>query len=158
VGLYLLSLLEPLPMEVGLFRDDGAALSRLTKKENEKLKQEIIRIFKKEGLDITINVNLKVIEFLDVECDLNTGTYKPFTKPNNTILYIDVNSKYPQSMKKNNPLSVQKHLSLLSSNEEIFNLASPKYQEALDKAGYKHKLVYDPTATIGPSGKRYRSK
>ena len=92
VGLYLLSLLEPLPMEVGLFRDDGAALSRLTKKENEKLKQEIIKIFKKEGLDITINVNFKVIEFLDVECCLNTGTYKPFTKPNNTILYIDVMS------------------------------------------------------------------
>ena len=49
-------------------------------------------------------------------------------------------------MKKNNPLSVQKRLSLLSSNKEIFNSARPKYQEALDKAGYKHKLVYDPTA------------
>ena len=28
----------------------------------------------------------------------------------------------------------------------------------MDKAGYKHKLQYDPTATIGPKGKRYRAK
>ena len=42
--------------------------------------------------------------------------------------------------------------------KRFFYSVSPQYQEALDKAGYKHKLVYDPTATTGKSGKRYRSK
>jgi hypothetical protein len=122
------------------------------------LKQDIIKIFKKEGLNITINVNLKVVEFLDVELNLETETHKPFTKPNNTILYVNADSNHPQSMKRNIPLACQKRLSLLSSNEDIFNAAAPEYQEALDKAGYKYQLRYDHTAKIGVQGKRYRAK
>ena len=89
---------------------------------------------------------------------MNTGTHRPFIKPNNTILYVDANSNHPQSIKKNIALGVQKRLSLLSSNEAIFISAAPKYQEALDKAGYKHQLKYDPMATTGTSGKRHRAK
>ena len=131
VGLYLLSLLRHLPLQVGLFRDDGLAVSTLTKRQNEKVKQEICRIFKNEGLDITITTNLKNVEFLDVELNLNTGIQKPFTKPNNTILYVDANSNHPPSIKKNIPLSVQKRLSILSSDEQVFNEVAPQYQEAL---------------------------
>ena len=158
VGLYLLSMLRELIKDIGLFRDDGLAVSNLTKRQNEKLKQDIIKVFKKEGLDITIKVNLKVVEFLDVELNLNTGTHRPFTKQNNTIQYINVQSNHSQSHKKNIPLACQKRLSLLSSNEDIFNTVAPQYQDALDKAGHKHKLMYDPTAVIGTKGKRYRSK
>ena len=158
VGLYLLSKLKHLKMTVGLFRDDGLAVSSLTSRQNKKLKQEIIKIFKQEGLSITINVNLKVVEFLDVELNLQTGTHKPYTKPNNTILYVDSDSNHPQSIKKNIPLGVQKRLSLLSSTEEIFKSVAPEYQEALDKAGYKHQLKYDAAAKTGASGKRYRAK
>ena len=57
VGLYLLSLLKQVIKEVGLFRDDGLAVTSLTPFQNEKLKQDIIRIFKQEGLSITKNVN-----------------------------------------------------------------------------------------------------
>ena len=32
----------------------------------------------------------------------------------------------------------------LSSNEKIFNDAIPEYQDAIEKAGYKYKLYYDP--------------
>ena len=126
VGLYLLSLLKQVIKEVGLFRDDGLAVTSLTPFQNEKLKQDIIRIFKQEGLSITINVNFKFFEFLDVELNLNTGTHRPFIKPNNTILYVDANSNHPQSIKKNIALGVQKRLSLLSSNEAIFYLCSPQ--------------------------------
>ena len=58
----LLSMLWELIKDIGLFRDDGLAVSNLTKRQNEKLKQDIIKVFKKEGLDITIKVNLKVVE------------------------------------------------------------------------------------------------
>ena len=125
VGLYLLSLIKHLLKEAGLFRDDGLAVSRLTKRENENVKKEIREIFRKEGLEITIDVNLKVVEFLDVELDLNNGTHKPFIKPNNTILYVDVNSNHPKSITKNIPLGIQKRISLLSSNETIFWAAAP---------------------------------
>ena len=93
-----------------------------------------------------------------MELNLNTGTHKPFVKPNNTILYVDVNSNHTQSMKKNIPLALYKRLSPLSSNEEIFNSAAPPYQEALYKAGHKHKFKYNPMATLCASGKWYRAK
>jgi len=83
-----------------------------------------------------------------VELDLRNDTHRPYTKPNNTILYVDAKSNHPPSIKKNIPLAVQKRLSLLSSNEQIFYEAATPYQEALKKAGHTHLLVYekpDPT-------------
>ena len=70
VGLYLLDRIKHLKMKAGMFRDDGIAVSSLSKRENENLKNEIIKIFKEEGLDITINVNLNFFEVLDVELNL----------------------------------------------------------------------------------------
>ena len=142
VGLYLLYLLRHLPLTPGLFRDDCLAVSVQTRRQTEQSKKEICRIFKAEGLDITIEANLKIVDFLDVELNLNEGTHKPFSKPNNTILYVDSKSNHPPSIKKNIPLAVQKRLSILSSNEDIFNESAPQYQEALYKAGYTHELKY----------------
>ena len=82
------------------------------------------------------------MQFLDVEVDLNSGTHKPYTKPNNTLLYIDINSNHPTSVLKNTAEAVQNRLSKLSSNEEIFNQAAPPYQAALNNAGYKHTLKF----------------
>ena len=67
VGLYLLSLIKHLKLEAGVFRDDGLAVNKLSKRENEIMKKEICSIFKKEGLDITITANLKIVEFLYIE-------------------------------------------------------------------------------------------
>ena len=106
-------------------------------------------------MEITITENFKVVEFLDVELNLNTGTHKTYTKPNN-IQFVNVKSDHTESMKKNIPVACQKRLSLLSTNEDIINSASLQYQEALDKAGYKCK--YNATATLGASKKRYRCK
>ena len=89
--------------------------------------------------------------------NLDTGIHKPFTKSNNTILYVDANSNHPPSIQKDIPLSVQKRLSILSSNEQVFNEIVLQYQEALDKAGYKHKLIYESQANIHKQ-KRNRSK
>ena len=37
---------------------------------------------------------------------------------------------------------VNKRISTLSSNKKVFDEAKPVYQEALDKAGHKHRLEY----------------
>ena len=154
VGLYLLSLLIQLGITVGLFRDDGAAVTTLPPKEAEKLKSKIVKIFKAEGLDITIQANLKSIEFLDAEVDLTTGIHRAFSKPNNNILYIDVKSNHPQCVIKNTPLAVQKRLSMLSSNEEVFNQTAPPYQAALEKAGHRHMLKFEKPTTSKRSNNR----
>ena len=159
VGLYLLFLLKNLPLlNPGLFRDDGLAVTTQSRFEAEKTKKKICDIFKSEGLSITIEANLKVTDFLDVELNLNTQTHKPFSKPNNTILYVNVNSNHPPSVLKNIPLAVQKRLSLLSSNEQIFNDAAPPYQEALNNSGYQHILKFENNAQNSNSKKRTRSR
>ena len=84
-------------------------------------------------------------EFLDLYFDLQAETYKPYNKPNNTPQYIHKDSNHPPSVLKSIPEGVNKRLSSRSSNEEMFNLASPLFQEALDKSGYQYKLKFKPT-------------
>ena len=46
-------------------------------------------------LEITIEFGLKTVNYLDITLDLNTSSYKPFRKPNDTPCYIDKNSNHP---------------------------------------------------------------
>ena len=95
VGLFLLSKLQDLNIDLGLYRDDGLGICCLSKRQIEKSKQEMCKIFNAYNLKITIDVNHKIVDFLDVTLDLNTGLFKPFMKPNNTILYVNKNSNHP---------------------------------------------------------------
>ena len=93
-------------------------------------------------MKITIQRNLKIVDYLDVTFNLTDSPYRPFNKTNNEINYIHKQSNHPPSIIKQLPLSVERSLSKLSSNEKIFNDSIPIYQEALLKAGYNHKLTY----------------
>ena len=89
VGIYMLSLITPkFKGQVGLYRDDGLAVFKATAKQVEETKQEVSETFKSNGLKITIQANKKAINFLDATLDLSSGSYKPFMKPNNKILYV----------------------------------------------------------------------
>ena len=83
------------------------------------------------------------MDFLDVTLDLNTGIYKAYSKPNNIPVYVHAKSNHHPSVIKAIPLGVNKRLNMISANEEVFREKAPMYQEALDKAGHKHKLVYE---------------
>ena len=76
--------------------------------------------------------------------ELQTDTFRPFTKPNTVPLYVHCQSNHPPSVLKNIPDAINKRLSKISCNENVFNSAIPAYQEALEKMGYKHKLIFDP--------------
>ena len=52
---------------------------------------------------------------------LNISNYKPYHKSNNEILYIHKDSNHPLSILKQIPTSTEKIISILSSNETIFN-------------------------------------
>merc|ERR1712177_202308 len=82
------------------------------------------------------------VDFLDVNLDLKTGLYKPCKKPNHTPLYVHSLSNHPKKVLDNIPLAVNKRLCKISSNERVFKEAAPEYQEALNKSGYTHTLVY----------------
>ena len=52
---------------------------------------------------------------------------------------------------------MNKRLSLISSNQEIFEAACAPYQTALEKSGYSFKLKYDPPTQNGPKNARKRN-
>ena len=144
----MLSLIMPkFKDQVGLYRDDGLAVCKAAPREIEKTKQEVSNVFKSHGLKITIEANKKTVNFLDVTLDLTSGSYKPYMKPNNKLLYVHQQSNNPPALKNNIPLNINKRVSNISSGKEIFNEAIPPYQKALEKSGYDFKLTFNPEQT-----------
>ena len=158
VGLFLLSQLVHLNVNVGLYRDDGLAVVKLTNRQSEQLKQQLHDIFDQFGLTILIEPNKKIVDFLDVTLDLKHCEYRPYIKPNNKPLYVHVKSNHPPSILKNIPSSIQKRLSVNSSNEQIFNNAIPIYQEALEESGYDFQLKYEPTINLNQPKRNRKRK
>ena len=100
--------------------------------------------FKKSGLEIIIEYNKKVADFLDVTLNFKDGTYKPYQKPDIKVSYINVQSNHPPNIIKQLPKTIEQRLSNNSSNETIFNEAAQLYEKALTEAGYDVKLKYNP--------------
>ena len=105
---------------------------------SEQVKKNIQKIFKEVGLDIIIQGNMKIVNYLDVTFDLNDETYKPYKKPNNKIKCIHNNSNHPPILIRQIPLSIESRLSTLSCKEKIFQEAVPPYQKAFQNSGYRH--------------------
>ena len=106
----------------------------------ETIKKTICDTFRKHGLEITVEANKKIVQFFDVECNLEEETFKPFIKPNDVPLYVHINSNHPPAITKNIPEAINKRLSALSSDEKTFSSIIPIYQEALKKSSYNHNL------------------
>ena len=147
VGLFILSELSTVleKSEVGLYRDDGLAIVRnMSAQQADQLRKRIIKVFHDIGFDIEIQINLKVVDFLDITFDLNHETYKPYKKPNDTLMYINTSSNHPPQVIKQIPLSISKRLSDNSLDENIFNEAKDVYQKALKENGYTSELKFVP--------------
>ena len=124
----------------------------------EAIKKTICDTFRKHGLEITVEANKKIVQFLDVELNLEEETFKPFIKPNDVPLYVHINSNHPPAITKNIPEAINKRLSALSSDEKTFSSIIPIYQEALKKSGYNHNLKYKPTEQNKNGRTRSRKK
>ena len=160
VGIYLQSLLAEKydKSDFGLYRDDGLAVFRnVSGPQSERIKKEFQKVFKENHLDIVISCNVKIVSYLDVTMNLNDGTYRPYHKPNDEVMYIHSESNHPPAIIKQLPLSIESRLCNISSSKEIFDESSKIYQDALTKSGYKHKLTYkemDNSVAKRPSRKR----
>ena len=98
VGLFLLHKLRSKfkNNDIGLYRDDGlAAFRNMGPRTAEKIKNQFEDCFKEFELRITIQSNLKIINYLDVSFDLKSGIYYPYRKPDNPPQYIHAKSNHP---------------------------------------------------------------
>ena len=113
VGIYLLEKLPPLlgKKNFRLCRDDGlATVNSCSGPVLDKMRKDIISVFKNEGLSITIETNLIETDFLDVTFNLLTGKYFPFRKVNNKPLYRNAKSNHPLTIIKELPKMINKRL------------------------------------------------
>ena len=68
IGIFMLSLIgnKYNPNNIGLYRDDGLAVFKNTSgPQSEKIKKTFQRMLKNKGLDIIINCNMKIVNYLD---------------------------------------------------------------------------------------------
>ena len=87
--------------DVVLYRDDAIGIFKnISRLEIERKKKAIVKVFKKWGLSILVDTNLKTVDFLDVTYDLDKNIYKPYQKPSNSPIYINKNSNHPPNILK----------------------------------------------------------
>jgi hypothetical protein len=103
-----------------LYRDDGLGITSSTPRQTEKLRQSIIKVFKAHKLNITIEVGLPKVDFLDVTLDLDKELYKPYRKPGDRPLYVNSWSNHPPGVISNIPAGINRRLNEISSNKEVF--------------------------------------
>ena len=85
---------------------DSRSLKTFRVHKAKKIKKDFQKLFKKHDLEIVVECNMKIVNYLDVTFDLNTGTFKPYHKPGNEINYVNVNSNHPPNVIKQIPLSI----------------------------------------------------
>ena len=108
--MYLLSQLREVIPNIGLYRDDGLAVSSATCRQIELMKKKVCKIFERNDLKVTIEANAKEVNFLDVTFNLSISIYKPFMKENNVPCYVHTKSNHPPREIANFPLGINKRL------------------------------------------------
>ena len=102
--------------DIGLYGDGGLTVFKNKSGPiSEKIKKSIQAIFRENELKITIQCNLKIVDYLDVTFNITDFSYCPFSKTNNEINYMHKQSNHPPYIIKQLPLSVERRLSKLSS-------------------------------------------
>ena len=132
VVIYLLSLLANIIDEnnSGLYRDDELiSLRNVNGQKMNRVRKNVIKTFKEIGFKIEIQTHLKIVYFLDVTFNLANGTYRPYKKANDSLLYINTSSNHPPQVNKQLPTSINERLSKNSSSKEIFNASKYEYEQ-----------------------------
>ena len=97
-----------------------------------------MKVFKDIGFSLEIETNLQEVNFLDVTLNLRNGTYRPYKKPNDKLLYIHTSSNHPPNVLMQIPISIKQRLSNNSSNATKI-----EYEDALKKSGFQPDFKFN---------------
>ena len=93
------------------------------------MRQMIVKVFSEYDLNITIFINPKNVNFLDVNLDLEKDIYKPSLKPGDRPVYVYSQSNHPPQVIKNIPAGIERSWVQNSCNEDVFLQSVPDYQQ-----------------------------
>ena len=148
VGLFILYILNAKYGEDlnSLYRDDGlACFENISRPQADQIRKYFINTFRREFQpNIVCETNLKTVNFLDVATDLTTGKYKPYNKPGNIPLYINIKLNQPPNIIKNSPENISRRINKFSSDKSLFENSKDLYNSALSNSGFKHKIKFNP--------------
>ena len=130
--------------EVGLYRDDGLAILRRSKRELDNIRKKFHELFRPLGLRITMITGMETTDFLDVTLHLKQAAFEPFRKEETPPTYINKRSNHPDIITKNLPAMIEKKLNDRCSNLTMFNKHKTLYEGALAKSGHRTTLTYNP--------------
>ena len=129
--------------DIGLYGYDGLSIFRnISRSEIEKKKKAIVKVFKKCGLSIVVDTNLKTVDFLDETFNLGKNIHKPYRKPNNSPIDITKNLNHRRSILKQLQKSIAKRISEALSSEEIFNKSKFTAKHSRRVASWMNPNVY----------------
>ena len=77
-------------------------------------------LMKECNLRVTVDVNRKIVNFLNVTFDLKSGKCAPYRKPNDQPLYVNKSSNHPPAILHNLPTAISKRLSSISCDKDTF--------------------------------------
>ena len=84
-----------------------------------------------------------------VTLHFNKGTYSPYEKLNDRILYINALSNHPPKIIKHLSTAIDERLLKNSSNEEIFNTSKVDYGKVVKESNFQlTKLEHKKTGGI----------
>ena len=147
IRIYMQSLLTNILTKdnMGLYRDHELfILLKINKQQTDRVQKKIISIFKNIEFAIEIVTNLTDVDFLDVTFNLENNTYRPYKKPNDKLIYIDVSSNHPSQIEKQLTKTISDRLPRKPSSADIFNNTKLEYEEARKECGHTKELTYTP--------------
>ena len=146
VGLFLLDRLnkeEVLEAEyTGLYRDDGLAMVPAGNRDGQKLRERIIKFFKKYGFGIEVSPVSTSVDYLDIRLHANKS-HEVYHKPNSNTNYVHSQSNHPKNILKNMSANTEQRISKLCSSEVLFNKHVDYYSSILKNSGHRSDLKYE---------------
>ena len=129
--------------DIGLYGDDGLAVFKgMLGSMAENAKKDIPKSFNEIGLRITIQTDLKTVNFLEVTLNLCNRKYYTYRKLNNRPLKINRLSNHPPSILKHLPTAISTRLTDIAHDAELFKEALPLYDNTLRDSGFQDNVEY----------------
>ena len=98
-------------------------------------------MFKQKGLQLIMECNLKVVNYLEVALGLNDGSYRSYRKPNDETHYSHIH-RSPTVYKQATSTVHQNALITFTIIKRYIYERETYYEQRLTACGYNKKLTY----------------
>ena len=121
----------------GIYKDDIVMNSEgRSMRVRENFLKKVCSVIKGLGFNVKTTAWQAKTEFLDLTMDFTCLENDAYTKPNNTLRYVNANSNHHPQILKNLPTNILGRVINITSRDEKIKEAIVPYQKALKEANY----------------------